>query len=183
MKWSGPCDDFLENFAPRNFLEPVDMKGYLFLIGCVIVVSLANSAHAQTSLSWKRWNLFNKSEPSEATEKSAELAEPSADEAVPRRQNMLSDWSIRPRPIEWRTPAFFKRMNENSTRMWRNTRRNFSDWAASTSATIRNSSYDTWEAITRGSTMKAKPKPTELEQATPNIGAVNEFLARPKLKF
>ena len=150
-------------------------KLFVMLLVCW---GLAGKCFAQSSWSWKRLNPFANQEP-----QYAEPIEITDEPPESKWQNPFAGIDLRPRPIEWRTPPFIKRMNENSARAWRTTRRNFGQWASSTGSAIRSSTYDNWEAITRG----LKPKPRggldEQDRPAPNLGGVNEFLARPKLKF
>lgn len=153
------------------------MQAIRLSVAVVICFSFAVESQAQSTWSWKRWNLFNKDdryvEPVEITDEATK----------PRWQNPFADVNLRPRPMEWRTPAFVKRMNENSARAWRNTRRNVGNWATTTGTAIRDSTYDTWDAITRAVTPRPRSSTDDSEAVSPNFGGVNDFLARPKLKF
>ncbi len=156
----------------------VAMKGFGQSIVFVVCVACVADCSAQSSWSLKRWNLFNKSEP-----QYVEPIELTDEEPKSRWQNPFADLNLRPRPIEWRTPPFLKRMNENSTRMWRSTRRSVGHWASSTTSAIRNSTYDTWDAITRTTTNQRPAETDDPQQLAPSFGGVHDFLAKPKLKF
>ena len=154
------------------------MKILPLSVAVLMCLSLSSSCWAQSGWNWKRLNWF-------AKEKQEEVApiELTDEPAKPRWQNPLAEMNLRPRPIEWHTPAFVRRMNENSARMWRTTRRSVGHWASSTGAAIRNSTYDTWDAMTRSTTPKSQADPESSVQPAPNFGGVNEFLSKPKLKF
>jgi hypothetical protein len=137
-----------------------------------------DDVRAQSSWTWKKPNWFAKDdvkevEPNELTDEPAE----------PRMQNPFANWNLRPRPIEWRTPPFLQRMNENNMRAWNKTRRTVGSWASSTGAAIRRSSYNTWEALTGSGSSTSEDELDEEHSPAPNFGGVNDFLARPKLKF
>lgn len=153
------------------------MKFFAFTISLVVLCSVCGRASAQSGWNWKRLNWFNKEQ------QEVEPVELTDEPAKPRWQNPFGEMSLRPRPIEWRTPAFMRRMNENSTRMWKSTRRSLGHWASSTGTAIRNSTYETWDAITRAASPKSATDGDKSARPAPNFGGVNEFLARPKLKF
>jgi hypothetical protein len=71
-------------------------------------------------------------------------------------------------------------MNENTARAWGNTRRTVGHWATSTRNTLRDASYDTWNAITGGGQQNSQKESPPL---SPNASRVNEFLAQPRMKF
>ncbi len=154
------------------------MKILVLSIVVFFCLSRSSDCWAQSAWSWKRLNWFTKD-----AQEEVEPIEVTDEPAKPRWQSPFADLNLRPRPIEWRTPAFVRRMNENSARMWRTTRRSVGHWASSTSAAIRNSTYDTWEAMTRATAPDSQSDPESTSQPAPNFGGVHEFLAKPKLKF
>jgi hypothetical protein len=177
-----------------KWVEVFAMNRLAFVWTFTALLLCQSSSSAQDNWGWKRWNLFNKSreatsemaeadgadvDDSTATETAAEAAEQPA--ASGSWKNPFAQWDLRPRPIEWRTPPAIKRMNENSARFWRKTRRSIGHWASSTGTSIRTSAYDTWDAMTRS--IKPKVQEGSGEQLSPNVSGVNEFLSRPKLKF
>lgn len=153
------------------------MPGTRFVVALVICVACGTECFAQSTWSLKRWNLFNKDD------RYVEPIELTDEEPKPRWSNPFAELDLRPRPMEWRTPAFIKRMNENSMRAWRNTRRSVGHWASSTSTAIRNSTYDTWDAITHATTAQRPAEMDDGQQLSPSFGGVHEFLSKPRHKF
>lgn len=153
------------------------MKSIVAAAVAAIFFSYGHECLAQSAWNWKRFHWFAKEtkevEPVELTDEPASTRWPPA----------TAESNARPHSWEWRTPAFMRRMNENNVRLWRTTKRNVGHWASSTGTAIRNTTYDTWDAITRAATPKAKDEPDSVEPPSPNFGGVQEFLARPKLKF
>lgn len=150
------------------------MKVFASILTVFVFLSVADDVCAQSKWNWKGWNGFAKDR-SEAAE--VEPIEITDDEESSAWKNPLAGWGFKPKPVEWRTPAFIKRMNENNARAWRRTRRNIGHWASSTSSAIRTSTYNTWEALSGGDDADESPQPPS------SYGGVHDFLNRPKLKF
>jgi hypothetical protein len=153
------------------------MKELAIALAVVGLIFFPAECRGQSDWSWLKPSWLGKREIQEV--EPIELT----DEPTPGGlKNPFADWDWRPRPIEWRTPPFLRRMNENNARFWRNTRRSFAHWATTTGEAIRNSSYNTWDALT-GSRSSASDQLDGANHPAPSFGGVHEFLARPKLKF
>jgi hypothetical protein len=154
------------------------MKAFVIVLLIGVGLVLCKSSWAQSRWSWKGWN-----RPTDERTQNAEV-EPIeiTDDEQPSSAwtNPFANWNLKPKPVEWKTPAFIRRMNENNARMWRKTRRSIGHWASSTGEAIRNSTYDTWEAMSRAAYPEKEPEPAH---PSPSFGGVHEFLNRPKLKF
>ncbi len=120
-------------------------------------------------------------EPVDSDEIDAEAADESS--ARGRWGGGWAQWSWRPRAWEWKQPAFMQRMSENSARSWRNTRRGVGNWMSQTGTQIRESTYDTWDAITRATTPRRAAQKQDVRPVPPSNGRVHEFLSRPRVKF
>lgn len=154
------------------------MKAVVIILSIAMGLVFCQSGWAQSDWDWTGWNRQADERTQNAEVEPIEIT----DEEQPSSawKSPFAHWNLKPKPLEWKTPTFIRRMNESNARMWRKTRRSIGHWASSTGEAIRNSTYKTWDAMSRAAYPEESP---EESHPAPSFGGVHEFLNRPKLKF